>query len=309
MSSQLLDYKVYDVEKALRPKEVVPMLTTNFGLVDGINIYVIGVGGTGSHLVGALSSVMANSNSIAGGRIKTLTLIDGDLVSPHNVGRQLFSRKEINRYKAEALALRYVQNYGLPIRYINRMFSGFGSGSDLIGIGTFNNPTFVISCVDKATCRKQIFEQLTSFNFGPRQSIYWMDFGNGHREGQIGIGNTADPKLIKEGYNKPVVEFIPYLPCLDLFSRTIDPESDKDEVAPGGCITQVMAQLQSENINRIMAAIGIEMICQFLEGRLSNHYVYINIKPTEFKMMAQPINDLHLEAVVDELSEKKKGKK
>ena len=304
MSLQLID-QASDVEKAFRPKQIVPMKTTNFGLVEGVNIYVVGCGGTGSHLVAALASIMANKNSIAGSRIKSLTLIDGDVVSPDNVGRQLFSQREVNKYKAEALALRYIQNFGLPIKYVNKMYSGFGGYPNQIPDGSYNSPTFVITCVDKATCRRDVFTDLTGKNFAERQSVYWMDFGNGHREGQIGIGNTADPRLIKEGLNKPVVEFVPYLPCLGLFSRSIDPGSDIDEVLPGGCITQIMAQLQSENINRIMAAIGIEMISQFLEGRLKTHYVYVNVNPMDFRMQAQFITDYHLQAAIDELERKK----
>ena len=291
--------------KAAAPKFVIPSRTTNFGLVP-MNIYLVGCGGTGSHLASNLAAVMSNSDSITGSRIASLTLIDGDTVEPSNCGRQLFSSPDIGRPKAEVLALRYTRAFNLQIAFVNTYFKS--GPNQVIPEGTFNKPTLIVTAVDKASVRLDIFNWLCNFETSHRQSVFWMDIGNGHRNGQIGIGNTCDPTQVKEGIGHPFsIEFLPYLGCLNLFSRTIDPRSDEDEIVPGGCVEQVRAQLQSENVNRIMAALAMEMLSQLLEGKLNRHYLSVDLN--SFSMLSQPITETHLQSVFREMKGNQKAEK
>lgn len=60
--------------------------------------YVIGAGGVGSWLAPALCMLTDP---------KDVVLVDGDKLEPKNLNRQLFTKADIGRNKAEALAFRY----------------------------------------------------------------------------------------------------------------------------------------------------------------------------------------------------------
>lgn len=63
-----------------------------------MNYYVIGVGGVGSWLTPTLCLLASPKNVV---------LIDGDKLEDKNLNRQLFTRQDIGKNKAEALSKRY----------------------------------------------------------------------------------------------------------------------------------------------------------------------------------------------------------
>src|SRR5579885_167579 len=81
-----------------------------------IHILVVGLGGTGSFLarhVACLVSLLTTA-----GKKASLTFIDPEKVESVNLPRENFCRAEIGRYKAETLAMRYAQAFGIEIACI-----------------------------------------------------------------------------------------------------------------------------------------------------------------------------------------------
>src|SRR5919199_1966851 len=73
-------------------------------------IVLVGCGGTGGFLADALGRLLL-------GRDARLFLVDLDRVEPHNLGRQAFDRRDVGRFKAEALAERLARCYGREVGY------------------------------------------------------------------------------------------------------------------------------------------------------------------------------------------------
>src|SRR5262245_41719724 len=74
------------------------------------NIVVVGCGGTGGFLAEAICRLLI-------GRRSRLFLVDPDRVEQHNVARQAFDRREVDRFKAEVLAERLARRFERQISY------------------------------------------------------------------------------------------------------------------------------------------------------------------------------------------------
>jgi PRTRC genetic system ThiF family protein len=267
-------------------KIVVPGETADLGF-SRFNLYLIGTGGTGSFAAQHLARLWA-SGSLAAERIQSLTLVDFDRVEPANVGRQLFTPADVGKPKAEVLARRYSAAYGLKIGAIPKPFTRKRLG-ETIPAGNFREPTVLLGAVDKAAARLEILTAVKKYA-GYRQAVYWFDAGNGESQGQIVWGNTSNETRVRQGLGKPLVEYLPYPPLV--FPETTDPAKDQDESAPN-CAEAAQAGRQGLNINALMGLLLVEMLRQFLEGRLRVHYVAVDL--ADFSTAAQTITDEWLE--------------
>jgi PRTRC genetic system ThiF family protein len=270
-------------------KLVIPSETADLGYSQ-FNLFLIGCGGTGSFVVQHLARLMASAD-LAAERIAGLTLIDYDIVEAKNVARQLFTPADLGRPKAEVLARRYASAYGLKIGYICEPFARNMLG-EAIPAGNLRNPTLLIGAVDKAAARLEILNAVKK-HAGYRQAVYWFDAGNGERTGQVAWGNTARLDTVRKGIGQPIVEYLPYPPLV--FPETIDPSKDSDEV-PATCADALQAGRQGLNINSVIGVLMAELVYQFLEGKLSIHYIAIDLN--SFTLGAQPITDEWLETCV-----------
>ena len=135
----------------------------------GINIALIGYGGTGSILAETLCRLLTGTPA-------RLLLVDSDTIEPHNLLRQNFYEDELGRPKAEALALRLSRQFNRSVAY------SVNDCRDIItGTRYSMNWDLTISCVDNALARAALHE-LTD-------TLYWiMDAGNGRDEGQVLLG-------------------------------------------------------------------------------------------------------------------------
>ena len=80
-----------------------------------IKVHLIGAGGTGSQVATALARI--NHALVALGHAGlSVTLWDNDLVTPANLGRQLFSACELGMYKSTALISRINRFFGTDWR-------------------------------------------------------------------------------------------------------------------------------------------------------------------------------------------------
>ncbi|MFA5652727.1 MAG: ThiF family adenylyltransferase [Desulfomonilia bacterium] len=137
-------------------------------------VSLVGTGGTGSYLAQGLAKM------IAGYRLNAeVALIDPDNIEEKNRFRQNFMPWEIGQNKAQALACRLNQQFGLsfaayPCSAEEYLKAGRGSG-------------LFITCVDKIAPRKLF-----------RDTSLWLDSGNDLDYGQVIFGTSAERKACQE---------------------------------------------------------------------------------------------------------------
>lgn len=155
-----------------------------------LQVAIVGVGGTGSYLAQGLAKM------VAGYRLQVeVVLIDPDTIEAKNCARQNFLAYEIGQPKAEALAFRLNQQYGVDFGALvdrgEKHFSRVASASMLL-----------VTCVDSVEARKPFKD------FGP-----WLDLGNGVETGQAIYGTTVNrPDLAAEAKKwakSPTVGWLP----------------------------------------------------------------------------------------------------
>ncbi|MEQ8673784.1 MAG: ThiF family adenylyltransferase [Aggregatilineales bacterium] len=171
-------------------------------------VTIVGIGGTGAQvarIVGRIAYDMQRSRQHA----PQIVLIDPDVVEEKNVGRQLFSPSMLGKNKAECVGRMLNLALGLDVRWIPdhvdpvRHFDRYGSN-------------LVISCVD---------------NHEAREAIHQVDgvqiaSGNHENSGQVCIGNTADPDVMRRFMDGRDGKYA-YLPKEGLlFPELLEPESE-----------------------------------------------------------------------------------
>ena len=157
-----------------------------------ISVCVVGAGGTGSQVLTCLARM--NSTLIALGHPGLhVTAIDPDTVSEANLGRQLFSKPDIGRFKTDVL-----------IERINRFFNlNWESCTKRLDRTMALPYNIIISCVDSVESRK-IIKDLTTTDIKTKivdddftKQYYWMDFGNGNNSGQVILSDGKNQICVK----------------------------------------------------------------------------------------------------------------
>ena len=236
-----------------------------------ITINLIGAGGTGSQVLSCLGRLNQTLMALDHPGIHVY-LWDADTVTEANIGRQLFSSADIGMNKAICLITR-----------VNRFF-----GSDWVAVPemfvlghTAKNIT--ISCVDTAAARIKLAYALSK---GPKSSdpvhkeIYWLDFGNSKRSGQVILGTCGYLKQPKKSdfeivsKLKNVVEFFPNLKKI----------KEKDQ-GPSCSIAEAISK-QDLFINSTLAQLGCDLLWKlFRTGMITIHGLYLNLET----MIVNPI--------------------
>ena len=138
------------------------------------SVKLVGAGGTGSYLAQGLAKM------VSGYRLQVdVLLVDPDVVEEKNCARQSFHHWEIGQPKAEALAYRLNQQYGLAFA------AHQGRGEEKIY--GYPNDRLIITCVDTVQARKHF-----------KDASAWLDLGNGQETGQAIYGTTTDRKALDQ---------------------------------------------------------------------------------------------------------------
>lgn len=222
-------------------------------------IVLIGTGGTGSYLAQGLAKL------ISGYKLPLeVILVDPDVVEEKNCFRQNFQPWEIGQPKAEALAYRLNQQYGLSFASI------FGKGEDFIKnpeySSVLHSPRLIITCVDSVEARKPYK------GCGP-----WLDLGNGIETGQALYGNSEYPaKLATELENWSTTPHVGSLPSPYVAFGMAKLKSPKKK-APG-CADTLFAE-QGIFANEWAATAGLAILHQLLiKGELANPAIYFDTR-------------------------------
>lgn len=142
------------------------------------NVFLIGVGGTGTHLAEPLTRLITFHKR---SRKASITFVDGDVFEAHNAERQLFRRAALGKYKAQYIAdsLRFINsNINAWITYLNQdMFE------DVIkSIDDKDDLILVIAAVDNHATRRALLQAL---NNSPEYNWLFVTPGNGLDKGQV----------------------------------------------------------------------------------------------------------------------------
>lgn len=108
------------------------------------HIVVIGAGGNGSAMLASLATLNHAMRELGHPGFR-VTAVDGDTVSPSNVGRQGFYPCDVGQFKTDVLIQRINMGFGTRWASTPAMFTGEDSG-DL-------HADMVISCVDSRRVR------------------------------------------------------------------------------------------------------------------------------------------------------------
>lgn len=244
---------------------------------DEVRLYLIGTGGTGSHLAHSLARLAYHART-KGIRVR-LTLVDPDRVEAKNVGRQLFCPAEIGQFKAETLALRLNAALGLAIRAVPRPIQALcldlPSGPP--------DTVLVMGAVDNHPARQAIDEWVR------RHRVWWCDSGNEAVAGRVYIGNALTPVqgLDALGWCRALP-----LPSLQ------DPALLEPESAPlplHSCAELTMQDAQSLMINQLVASVAAQYATDFvLHRRFTTYRSVVSLDPPT--VLSAPITDAALAA-------------
>lgn len=222
-----------------------------------LSILVIGAGGTGSDVLVRLAKLHTQLVALGspGLRVKVM---DADIVSESNCGRQHFSPSAIGLNKALVLVnsinLAYQVNWtGIPDHFDLE----HDDHRSLLNHGT----DLVISCVDKAAFRVALCRAYRRVH----TNVMLLDGGNGRDLGQVVLGHLGRPFT---GLRLPNV--------LDLWPE-IETVDDADEPS---CSAHEAMQKQSWPVNQAVALLMVELLWTLMrQGWTDYHGATFNLGP------------------------------
>lgn len=227
-----------------------------------VTIHLIGAGGTGSQVLESLARIDAALTRLGHPGLH-VTVFDADEVSESNIGRQLFSPADIGLNKAVCLVTRINRFFGLDWEAMPEMYSDNATSANI-----------TISCVDNVKSRLSIYthlKQKDSINDVYEKPLYWLDFGNTQKTGQVVLGTITPIKQPQ----KTEFETQGELPTLcDMFDLT---QVDEQDSGPSCSVSEALRK-QDLFINSTLAQVGCALLWKlFREGKVEFHGVFLNL--------------------------------
>ncbi|WP_454887913.1 PRTRC system ThiF family protein [Sphingomonas oryzagri] len=219
-----------------------------------ITILLAGCGGNGAQMLMGLASLDTALRAISS-RSLDVTVVDDDIVTEANLGRQPFYRCDIGNSKARTLTERINLAHGLSWTAVH------GRAPKAIGAESFD---MLITCVDTASARRAIGGMLGK---GRSVPAYWLDLGNRASDGQYLIGCPGRAAAGKTGRLPTVLEYFP-----ELADEGI-PEDD----APSCSVAEALER-QSLFVNRVMASHALALLFDLLgRGSIGHAGAFVNL--------------------------------
>lgn len=214
-----------------------------------INIALIGCGGNGAQMLMGLASLDTALKAISS-RSLHVSVIDDDIVSEANLGRQPFYRCDLGNSKAHTLTERVNLAHGLAWTAVH------GRAPDAFSL---DGQDIVITCVDTAGARRAVGADIV--NAG-RRPTYWLDLGNRATDGQFIIGG---------GWGKAKLPNV-----LEYFPELAD-ESVPEDDAPSCSVAEALER-QSLFVNRVMSSHALALLFDLLgRGSIGHAGGFINL--------------------------------
>ena len=228
-----------------------------------ITVNLIGLGGTGSQVLNALTSLNEALNAKGHPGLHVYGY-DGDIVSAANIGRQKFSPADVGINKAIVLISRVNRYFGyeweaLPIHYRG-----------------VKNANITISCVDSAAARLEINDYLKIAHKTSEptdRAIYWLDFGNLKTTGQVVLGTVTSVKQPEKSKYKCVAT----LPNVVKQFPQMKKIKEVDQ-GPSCSLAQALGK-QDLFMNPSIANLGMNILWNLFNDSLITSYgLYLNLK-------------------------------
>jgi len=218
-----------------------------------IRVLLLGAGGTGGEVLDGLCRLHHGLIGTGHPHGLHVTVMDGDTVSPSNIGRQRFSPADVGQFKATLLVHRLNMFYGLNWEAVPFYFD--------TAAPSFHRSDLLITCVDKASVRVAIGSQAPASWDSPG---LWLDFGNAERTGQVVLGHLRDND--GESLRLPNV--------FDLYPEL----SDVDDNEAPSCSLEAAIRSQDLFINRLVADVGLSLLWDLLrKGQLERHGGFVDL--------------------------------
>jgi PRTRC genetic system ThiF family protein len=237
-------------------------------LFDMPEILLIGCGGTGSEMLDSLYRIHCCLTELGGNGLK-VTVMDGDIVEPHNIGRQRFWGSDVGYNKAVCAVSRYNAHGGTEWEAIP-----YHADSNLDEY----SPDVLITAVDNGQFRYDVGQYLEQCSSD--SELIWIDGGVSGNEGQVILGEAGGLELgpDEEGTNK--------LPNVyDLFGEYLLAEANDTDT---GCASlEKSLASQGLYINRLCADIMGEMLYSLLRtGSIEHHGSFFSTTPYQAAPLA-----------------------
>ena len=219
-----------------------------------INILLVGCGGNGGQMLMGLASLDTALRAISS-RSLHVVVIDDDIVTEANLGRQPYYRGDVGSSKARTLTERINLAHGLAWQAVH------GRAPEAISM---DGADIVITCVDTASARRAIGAALAECGTVP---AYWMDLGNRASDGQYLIGSPEHCSN-KHRHRLPTV--------LEYFPELAD-ENLPDDDAPSCSVAEALER-QSLFINRVVASHALALLFDLLgRGSIGHAGAFLNL--------------------------------
>jgi PRTRC genetic system ThiF family protein len=219
-----------------------------------IRILLVGCGGNGAQMLMGLASLDTALRAISS-RSLDVTVVDDDIVTEANLGRQPFYRCDIGNSKARTLTERINLAHGLAWRAVHGRAPGAISidGADIL-----------ISCVDTASGRRALGGAIANIKDTP---VYWMDLGNRASDGQYLIGCLARASHVQHERLPTVLEHFPELAD----------DSLPDDDTPSCSVAEALER-QSLFVNRVLASHALALLFDLLgRGSIGHAGAFLNL--------------------------------
>ena len=239
-----------------------------------VQFWLVGAGGTGSFMAMNLARLIFELKTR--GKRAEIVIVDPDRVEENNIPRSNFCFAEIGANKAETLAKRISQAWGIETGFVKEGFRSEllqSAGGDWNGRSSNSNRlVFLVGCVDNHGARRKMHKTVKLHNeqrYGDsRPRLWWIDGGNGRDTGQVLIGNRLSGKEVCESAkNSPILSLLP-APSLqhpDLLrankNSVVHRGQAGDEIT---CAERIRLGEQSLNVNQRVAVEMAQMLTELL---------------------------------------------
>lgn len=224
------------------------------------HFFVIGCGGNGSQMVNQLARINVALKAMGHDGLR-VSVVDPDVVEPHNLGRQAFFASDVGQPKAQVVVERVNLTFGTEWNWYKGVFNSNRNGyCDL-----------VITCVDTVSARR------SAWNGVKRMNCWWMDLGNDAKKGQIVLGLSENMNFGREPRTKTTVagqniKRVPHF--FDLFPKML---RAKDDNKPSCSMAEALAR-QDLFINSTLANMAGHLLWTwFRDGGLNHHGYFVNL--------------------------------
>ena len=230
-----------------------------------VRMLVVGCGGTGSAILGGLpylhQAMLAQGHPFG----LSVTVMDGDVVSPFNCVRQPFSRSEIGLNKGIVLMSRINLFWGLNWKAVPRPLTSETLTPPYGGPGELAlPPDIVVGCVDTRAARAIIAEGASG-----RSGVgYWFDVGNSASSGQFVLGEPLNARNRRSRTRLRTVA--------ELYAEVADTALDED--TEPSCSAVEALDRQECFVNTVLAQHALALLARlFRYGEVSHHGGFVDI--------------------------------